>query len=52
VLQQTVSLYAKVFNLFLHSLKSMLCTSDGKLIVNYFLDEIFLKDTFEFFSRI
>ena len=43
---------AKVLNLLLHPLKSMLGASDSELIINDFLDQILLQDSLELLSGI
>ena len=44
MLQQTIPLDAKVFNLFLHSLQSVLSAADGKLVVNDLLYKVLFQD--------
>ena len=45
VLEETISLNSEIFDLLIHSFKSVLCTSNSQLVINNFLDEILLQNS-------
>ena len=45
VLEKTISLYSEIFDLLIHSFKSVLCTSNSQLIINDLFDKVLLQNS-------